>query len=108
MKNVKAKAFIISPSSSAINLGLRKVTPKTNVTTVIFIWIIYFPVFNSNGKRPNGMMSYFFDECTARSHFDSTPCPYDDLNYPLGHQLSMGSFAVSIVIVLFEYTMSIH
>ena len=67
----------------------------TNETMAI-IWIIYFLVFNSNGKRPNGLMSYFFDECTARSHTNPSPCPYDDLNYPLGHQLSMGSFAVRI------------
>ena len=65
-----------------------------------FPMTFFLEVFNSNGKRPNGMMSYFFDECTAQSHFNQSECPadFDVLNYPLGHQLSMGSFTVNIKI----------
>ena len=56
-----------------------------------------FLVFNSNGKMPNGMMSYLVSECLERSHYDSSPCDpsLDDWIYPVGHSLSLGSFQVS-------------
>ena len=66
--------------------------------TLVDIIVINFSVFNSNGKMPNGMMAYQFDQCTADSQFVQFPCGYDDRIYPVGHQISMGSFSVSIII----------
>ena len=59
-------------------------------------------VFDSNGKRPDGMMSMFAYMCLALSHISQDPCPpvFYDLNGPAGHVHSEGKINVSNKTVL--------
>ena len=55
-----------------------------------------FLVFDSNGKRPNGMMSVFTQYCTFLSHISQAPCPnfFEDWNVPAGRVHAEGRLKV--------------
>ena len=57
----------------------------------------FLPVFDSNGKRPNGLMSDNAHFCWAWSHFNQDPCPavFNDWNPPNGYVHSEGRINVS-------------
>ena len=95
--NTRAWAtFLLCSTHLALSPGHKKVPIVIQNIDMKLLRASIPVVFDSNGKRPSGMYSYLSSKCLDDSHYNQYDCEkdYNDWIFPVGRQLSIGSFAV--------------